>query len=193
MKLELQLSDLDEDSLDMTPLIDVIFLLLTFFILAATFVAPAMDVELAKAKNVSANQAEDKTLTFSIDAEGLLFFEQTQINEEELKRILSEHDKDVPLIFNVDQKAPFESFMLVLDEAKSQEKQRFYINGRPKGEAAGQASAPGGATAEDGAAVTGAEGAASGPVSPTAAEGQPLKAETAGPAAGQAMTAGAAE
>jgi len=132
MKLDFQLSDLDEDSLDLTPLIDVIFLLLTFFILAATFVAPAMEVELAKAKNLSSSQSQDLSLTFSIDAAGDLYHEKKQINEEELKQILSAHDKDVPLVFNVDQSAPFESFMMVLDEAKSQEKQKFLINGRPR-------------------------------------------------------------
>lgn len=133
MKLNLQLSDLDEDNLDMTPLIDVLFLLLTFFILAATFAAPAMEVELAKANNLAASQSQDHSLTFSIDGEGKLFFEQNPIDENELRRILIESDKDTPVIFNVDQSAPFEAFMLVLDEAKSQDRRKFLINGQPKG------------------------------------------------------------
>lgn len=132
MKIDLDLAHLDEDSLDMTPLIDVIFLLLTFFILAATFVAPAMEVQLSQAQNLASNQDQDHSQTFSIDAEGFLYFEQNRISPEELKQLLSSGPKDTPIIFNVDQAAPFEAFMTVLDEAKSQERHKFLINGKPK-------------------------------------------------------------
>ena len=135
MKLDLQLSDLDEDGLDMTPLIDVLFLLLTFFIIAATFVAPSMELELAKAKNLSAAQGENLNLTISIDEHGDIFFEQNKIGLDELKNIIGRHGPELPIIFNVDQKAPFESFMLVLDEAKSLERHKFLINGQPKAQA----------------------------------------------------------
>jgi len=132
MKLNLQLADLDDDGLDLTSLIDVIFLLLTFFILAATFVAPALEVELAKAKNLSSSQGEEHTLTFSINELGNLYYEQNQISQDELRRILGEHSPEVPIIFNVDQAAPFESFMTVLDEAKGLDRRKFLINGQPK-------------------------------------------------------------
>jgi len=132
MKLDFQLSELDEDNLDITPLIDVVFLLLTFFILAATFVSPALDVELAAAKNLSSSQSEDHTLTFSIDRQGELYFEKTRIDQAELKRILGDHSPESPIIFNVDQAAPFEAFLTVLDEAKGQNRRKFLINGHPQ-------------------------------------------------------------
>ena len=132
MKINLELSNLDEDSLDLTPLIDVIFLLLTFFILAATFVAPSMEVQLSQVKNLASTQGQDHSQTFSIDAEGHIYFEQNRISLEELKNLLASGAKETPLVFNVDQGAPFEAFMTVLDEAKSQERHRFLINGRPK-------------------------------------------------------------
>ncbi|MDR1921577.1 MAG: biopolymer transporter ExbD [Candidatus Adiutrix sp.] len=138
MKLDLQLSSLDEDGLDLTPLIDVLFLLLTFFILAATFVSPALEMQLAQAQNLNPTQSDDHRLTFSIDAEGAIFYERSRIDESELTALMAAHDKDVPIIFNVDKNAPFASFMLVLDEAKSQEKHRFLINGLPKAAAAAE-------------------------------------------------------
>ncbi len=130
MKLNLQLTDLDEDSLDLTPLIDVLFLLLTFFILAATFMAPALEVELTKAKNLSAVPAQEQSLTFSIDAQGNIYHEKIKIDDTGLKNLLAKHPHSAPIIFNVDQKAPFESFVAVLDEAKSQGKHKFLINGQ---------------------------------------------------------------
>ena len=132
MKIELELANLDEDSLDLTSLIDVIFLLLTFFILAATFVAPAMEVQLSQAQNLASSQGQDHSQTLSIDADGSIYFEQNRIGLEELKSLLGSASKDTPLIFNVDQNAPFDAFMTVLDEAKSQERHKFLINGRPK-------------------------------------------------------------
>lgn len=137
MKLDFQLSELDDDGLDMTPLIDVLFLLLTFFILAATFVAPSLEVQLTQAKNLSSSQGTDHSLTFSIDARGDIYFDQNRINSEELAQILSGHDQETPIIFNIDQGAPFEAFMIVLDEAKSQNRHKFLINGQPKAPAAG--------------------------------------------------------
>lgn len=132
MKIDLDLANLDEDSLDLTPLIDVIFLLLTFFILAATFVAPSLEVQLSQARNLASSQGQDHSQTFSIDAGGLIYFEQKVIDQEELKRLLAAGDKETPIIFNVDQAAPFEAFMTVLDEAKSHERHKFLINGKPK-------------------------------------------------------------
>lgn len=132
MKLDFQFTDLDEDNLDITPLIDVVFLLLTFFILAATFAAPTLEVELATAKNLSSSRSEDHTLTFSINGRGELYFERNQINQDELRRILRSHSPETPIIFNVDQAAPFEAFMTVLDEAKGQNRRKFLINGQPK-------------------------------------------------------------
>jgi biopolymer transport protein ExbD len=132
MNLDLRLSSLDEDGLDITPLIDVLFLLLTFFILAATFVAPSLEVRLAQAKNLSSSQSQDHSLTFSIDYQGDIYYEQKKIAAGDLEKILAAHNPDTPIIFNIDQEAPFEAFMVVLDEAKSQNRHKFLINGQPK-------------------------------------------------------------
>lgn len=96
----------------------------------------------------------------------------------------------MPLIFNVDQKAPFESFMLVLDEAKSQEKQKFYINGQPKGDSAvGDLKAVGTAEIQ----TTTAEATAGQPTATEAAAGPSVAAgptRSAEAPAAQTMTAG---
>ncbi|MDR1044346.1 MAG: biopolymer transporter ExbD [Candidatus Adiutrix sp.] len=136
MNLDLGLADLDGDGLDMTPLIDVLFLLLTFFILAATFVAPALEVQLAQARNLRSGQGQGPSLTFSIDAQGDIYYEREKIQAADLEKIMGAHAQETPIIFNVDQDAPFEAFLTVLDEAKSQNRHQFLINGQPRKTAA---------------------------------------------------------
>ncbi|MDR1309550.1 MAG: biopolymer transporter ExbD, partial [Deltaproteobacteria bacterium] len=63
----------DDDALDMTSLIDVVFLLLAFFILAASFAVPAMDVRLSEANNAAASKPDERSLTITVDAEGRIF------------------------------------------------------------------------------------------------------------------------
>ncbi|MDR2301481.1 MAG: biopolymer transporter ExbD [Deltaproteobacteria bacterium] len=130
MNLDSPLSDpwADDDTLDMTSLIDVVFLLLAFFILAATFAVPALDVRLAEAKNAQGAKPDEKSLTISVDYEGKIYRGRVEINPKELKEAIAQHPQAAPIYFNVDRKAPFEAFLAVLDEAKGQKRERFMIN-----------------------------------------------------------------
>ena len=64
--------DFDAD-IDLTPLIDVVFLLLLFFILAATFSAPVMQVALPAAGTAERVADDASRLVLSIDAGGSLY------------------------------------------------------------------------------------------------------------------------
>ncbi|MDR3135369.1 MAG: biopolymer transporter ExbD [Deltaproteobacteria bacterium] len=145
MNLDSPLTDpwSDEDSLDMTSLIDVVFLLLAFFILAATFAVPAMDVRLATAKNAEGAKPDDRSLTISVDSEGNIYRGHQAIEPGELKGIIAQHPIQAPIYFNVDREAPFGAFLAVLDEAKGQRRERFMINAQAKAEPQSQASPEG--------------------------------------------------
>ncbi|MDR1049921.1 MAG: biopolymer transporter ExbD [Deltaproteobacteria bacterium] len=134
MNLDSPLNDpwSEDDSLDMTSLIDVIFLLLAFFILTATFAAPAMDVRLSEADNATPVRAEESALTITVDAEGLVYRGEQVLDADALRRIIQNHPAGAAIYFNVDQAAPFGAFLEVLDEAKGQRRERFMINARPR-------------------------------------------------------------
>ncbi|MDR1657181.1 MAG: biopolymer transporter ExbD [Deltaproteobacteria bacterium] len=136
--------DLDDESLDLTSLIDVLFLLLTFFILAATFVPPSLEVDLPTAKTVQSTRLPERELTFSLNSEGDLFHEKNLIDLEVYRNLIKETLEETPIIFNVDQAAPFESFLTLLDEARSLDRHRFMINAQPTGLAPGEILNPSG-------------------------------------------------
>ncbi|MDR2387844.1 MAG: biopolymer transporter ExbD [Deltaproteobacteria bacterium] len=132
MSLDSPLSDpwSDDDTLDMTSLIDVVFLLLAFFILAATFAVPALEVRLAEAKNAQGAKPDEKSLTISVDSQGRIYQGRVEINPGDLKAIIAAHPQSAPIYFNVDREAPFGAFLEVLDEAKGQKRERFMINSK---------------------------------------------------------------
>ncbi|MDR1677184.1 MAG: biopolymer transporter ExbD [Deltaproteobacteria bacterium] len=134
MNLDSPLADpwSDDDTLDMTSLIDVVFLLLAFFILAASFAVPAMDLRLATAKNAESAKIDDRSLTISVDSDGQIYHGHQIIEVAELKTIILSHPIESPIYFNVDRDAPFGAFLTILDEAKGLNRERFMINAQTK-------------------------------------------------------------
>lgn len=126
--------DSDNESIELTPIIDVLFLLLTFFILAATFAAPSIDVTLAEADSASSVQSQVDRVTFSIDADGALHYEKNMIAVEDIDAILKDKPLDIAIIFNVDSSAPFNAFVGTLDRVKISGYHNFMINALHKSE-----------------------------------------------------------
>lgn len=125
--------DSDNESIELTPIIDVLFLLLTFFILAATFTSPSIDVTLTEADSASATQSQIGQVTFSIDNNGILHYEKDPVDVEHIDAILTGKPTDSAIIFNVDAEAPFNAFIAVLDRVKINGFTNFMINAPHKG------------------------------------------------------------
>ncbi|MDR3174965.1 MAG: biopolymer transporter ExbD [Desulfovibrio sp.] len=115
-------------SMDLTPLIDAVFMLLIFFIMAATFAGPVLEVALAQADAASAEKTAGEKLTITITDEGAVFFGDEPVGQEEVPARLEGLPKQTPIVFNVDKEAPFGVFVRVLDAAKCQDRSDFIIN-----------------------------------------------------------------
>ena len=116
----------EEPRVDLTPLIDVIFMLVIFFVMTMTFSKPVLDVVLPAAQN---SEVKKKTteLVISVKSDGKYFFNDQEIPKEEVSRFLSEHP-DGTLNLMVDEKAPFEAFVYLADLAKVNREGRFVIS-----------------------------------------------------------------
>ncbi|MCU7916186.1 MAG: biopolymer transporter ExbD [Candidatus Thiodiazotropha sp. (ex Gloverina cf. vestifex)] len=108
---------------DITPLIDVVFLLLIFFMVSTTFDREAQIlVELPEATGEEA-QHEQKELDITIDASGIFYINQQEVINtqiETLKRAIQKavgDDKDLPVIINADARTPHQSVMTAMDAA----------------------------------------------------------------------------
>lgn len=117
-------------SLDLTPIIDVVFLLLIFFIMATTFSQPVLDVVLPPAESAEAAEGDEAAIVIVIDREGRIEHEGRESGKEELARILAA-GKGLPVMLHVDEKAPFEPFVMVMDQAKLAGREHVSITVRP--------------------------------------------------------------
>ena len=115
-------------SLDLTPLIDTVFMLLIFFIMATTFSKPVLEVALAKADSAGAREIEKEKLTVTITQEGHILFDDVNVEPEEVAARMEPLPRGAFIIFNVDKGAPFGVFVQVLDAAKGQQRSEFVIN-----------------------------------------------------------------
>jgi biopolymer transport protein ExbD len=109
---------------NLTSLIDVVFLLLLFFMVSATFEKLGrMQVELPQAQpNVEQEQQPDR-ITVTVDTEGQFFVNDRELvntDIETVKRALvsvaGEH-RDLPLVISADGRAPHQAVVTVMDAA----------------------------------------------------------------------------
>ncbi len=106
--------------LDMAPLIDVVFLLLIFFMLTFAIQGQAMDIKLPQGQSTS-NPVQQKDITIRISASGDLLLDNSPVTLEklvdELKvKLASRTDKLVKI--EPDKKAKYKQFAIVLDYAR---------------------------------------------------------------------------
>ncbi len=116
----------EEPSIDLTPLIDTIFMLLIFFIMTTTFSRPVLDIVLPASSEAEASDSRREQV-ISIRADGSLHYEGRRIEKSELDAVLSERPEALLNLY-VDQKAPFEAFVGVVDMAKVKKGGRFVIS-----------------------------------------------------------------
>ena len=110
-----QHSEFKKGQLDIAPLIDVVFLLLIFFMLTSSYIfQPGIKIDLPKA--VTSQAIQQRNLIVIIDERNRLFFENRRVSLEELKRDLSrKKDQGRPLLIKADQKASLGTVVRIWD------------------------------------------------------------------------------
>jgi biopolymer transport protein ExbD len=93
-----QKRDADDSTLDMTPLVDVVFLLIIFFMLSTTFiVVPGLRIDLPTAASQKVSVEKHKVV-LSVDRNGILYFDQDPVDEDTMVRLLKQAALENPLI-----------------------------------------------------------------------------------------------
>lgn len=117
---------LEDANIDLTPLIDVVFMLLVFFIMTTTFSRPVLDIILPKSETAEQTSSRPKELLIGIKADGQLCHNDKAISKENLPALLDSMPEAL-LNLHVDEKAPFEAFVAVVDIAKEKRGGHFVI------------------------------------------------------------------
>ena len=112
----------DPIDINITPMIDVVFLLLIFFMVTTTFNRETeLKVSLPEAQGTE--KSEQKVLEITIDAKGVYFVNKKEVINtkfETLKKAISKASEDVkgiPIVINADAKTPHQSVISALDAA----------------------------------------------------------------------------
>ncbi|BBM88264.1 ExbD/TolR family protein [Candidatus Uabimicrobium amorphum] len=112
----------DEEStnVDLTPMIDVTFLLLIFFMVTATFaVHEIANIKVPKAKNTK--KSPDKKTTVSVDKDKNVFIGKQKVTLQELKKVLKQkaaQNIQQDVILAADRSIDWGFIISVLDEIK---------------------------------------------------------------------------
>ena len=120
MKLRQTRSE-DEPAVNLTPLIDVVFILLIFFMVSTTFQRESeIKIELPEASSEPVEEKEE-SLEIVIDSQGHYFIDEQQVVNTELetlkkaiRKFLGEQT-DLPVVIRADRNTPYESVVRAMD------------------------------------------------------------------------------
>jgi biopolymer transport protein ExbD len=112
---------LSSQSINITPLIDIVFILLIFFMLTSHFINERqLDINLPDAKSGQVENIDQSRL-ISINMAGQLFQDEQLLSTDRLDALLRQMAGDQQsLLLRVDKRAPFEPVMALMDRARQQ-------------------------------------------------------------------------
>jgi biopolymer transport protein ExbD len=116
---EMAAEDSNEAGVDISPLIDCVFILLIFFIVTTTFVEET-GVEVDKPQAASSVQLEKTSILLALTGKGEVIYGGREIGfsgvRQLVKRMLQK--EDVPVVIQVDAAADSGLLVRIIDEAK---------------------------------------------------------------------------
>jgi len=114
----------EDPEINLTPLIDVVFLLLIFFMVSTTFDRQTqLKVDLPQAAAVAEEQKKARIIEVVVDRQGHFYLDNQELvshDLETLKRALkkaAEGNVDIPIQVSSDRQAPFQAVIMVMDAA----------------------------------------------------------------------------
>ncbi len=119
MKVNLQTSK--KVRIEMLPLIDIVFLLLVFFIYAMLSMAVHRGLPVLLPSSVSAKIDKELILSITVKSDGTLYVDKEQIGLNDLASFLktkSSPEKDVGILLFADRSLSYQNLFRVLDQIK---------------------------------------------------------------------------
>jgi biopolymer transport protein ExbD len=112
----------EEPRVDLTPMVDVVFLLLIFFMISTTFVeTPGLTINLPKSSAQQVKKAQQEVRVY-LRADGKIFLEQQEIELSDLVENLQSHgDKaaDTTFLLMADKDVKHGNVVQLMDTAKA--------------------------------------------------------------------------
>ncbi len=111
----------EEPRLDMTPMVDVVFLLLIFFMISTTFVeSPGISIKLPEASSQTIDR-EPKEIKVYLSQEGDIYHGEKKISIDDFRGLLAEHQADAKqttVLLLADQESRHGKVVILMDLAR---------------------------------------------------------------------------
>ena len=111
----------DEKVADLTPMLDVVFIMLIFFIVTTSFVKEA-GIEVNKPKAAQATKQKNANIFIAIRNDGAIWIDKQQVDVErvsaKIESLLAEQPTDV-VILQADKEAKHGTVVKVMDQIKA--------------------------------------------------------------------------
>ena len=111
----------EEPRIDLTPMVDVVFLLLIFFMISTTFVeSPGISIKLPESSAQTVDR-EPKEIKVYLSREGEIFYRDKKISVDEFKSVLAEYQsaKDLTTVLLLaDQESRHGKVVTLMDLAR---------------------------------------------------------------------------
>ena len=117
--LQQRLEEEGRHGIDLSPLIDVVFILLIFFIVTTVFVREP-GIEVQKPEAVTAQQIEDNLILLAITPAGEVMYDRSNIGVAGVRSTVAALllVEDRPVVIQADRQVTTELLVRVIDEAK---------------------------------------------------------------------------
>lgn len=120
MRRNKQVAAEDEAQIDLTPMLDVVFIMLIFFIVTATFIKEA-GVEVNRPEASTAQPKDNVNILVAINANNEIWMDKRRIDERavraNIERLHAENPKGA-VVIQADNKSQTETVAAVLDAAR---------------------------------------------------------------------------
>lgn len=109
-----------DGSLGLAPLLDVVFLLLIFFLVTASFTTQRIPLDLPEA--TGAIREEPDSLEIIVDADGVMYFENQPVDLGMIESILADRASSTTLVvIHADEEARHGDVIRILDQVRRSE------------------------------------------------------------------------
>jgi biopolymer transport protein ExbD len=110
----------EENEINLTPMLDVVFIMLIFFIVTATFIKEA-GIQVERPDTVTAEKQEDASILIAISAADEIWIDRKERDPRQVRSIIERLHAENPkgsIVIQADEGSTHEMLVIVMDAAK---------------------------------------------------------------------------
>jgi biopolymer transport protein ExbD len=111
----------ESEEINLTPMLDVVFIMLIFFIVTATFIKEA-GIQVERPDTVTADSQEDASILIAISANDAIWIDKQERDTRDLRGIIERLHSENPkgsIVIQADERSTNETLIQILEAAKA--------------------------------------------------------------------------